>query len=187
MNQEIRRHSLPLILIFVITSIFWYFQKVDFIEYFYLLIGFIAGSFFLDIDHLIYWLYINPNIEESRLAQIAFKKYDFNSLIKLLESTHQKHTNLIFHHYFFQVILALVSIFIFTSSNSILGMAFLLALNIHLIVDEIVDYQQNQDHLQNWLFARESKQLPVRYLSRYIGLFVTITLVFVLLLIRSKS
>jgi hypothetical protein len=144
------------------------------------------GSFFLDLDHLIYWLYLNPNIEESRLAQVAFKKYDFRSLIKLLESTHHKHLNLIFHHFFFQVVMALISLFVFTSTDSPFAMAFLLALNIHLLVDEINDYRLDPVHLQDWLFAREPKQLPRRYLLHYILIFVFLTLVFAILLLKSK-
>lgn len=186
MKPEFKKHLPPLLAIFFLISIFWLFYKVNYLNFIFLFLGLSLGAFFLDLDHLIYWLYLNPNIEESRLAQIAFKKYDFVSLIKLLESTHHRHLNLIFHHFFFQVVMALISIFVFTSSDSPFAMAFLLALNIHLIVDEITDYRLDPGHLQNWLFARESKQLPRRYLSKYILIFVVLTSIFTLLLLKSK-
>ena len=184
MKSELRRHLLPLLIIFVLTSIYWFFQKTIWFNYLYLFLGLGVGSFLLDFDHLIYWFYLNPNIEESRLAQIAFNKHDYLSLIKLLESTHHKHTNLIFHHFFFQAVLAAISVFVFTSSGNIFAMSLMLALNIHLLVDEINDYRLDKAHLQDWLFAREEKQLPLNFLSQYIAIFVVATLVFFYLLLR---
>lgn len=186
MKSELRRHLTPLLIIFFVIAIYWLFQGVFWFNYFALFFGLLLGSFFLDLDHLIYWLYLNPNTEESRLAQIAIRKYDYRSVIKLLESTHKQHVSLIFHHFFFQVVLALISVFVFTSSDSAFGMGFLLALNIHLLVDEIEDYNLDKKHLQNWLFARESKQLPTSYLARYIQIFVFLSFVFTFLLLKSK-
>jgi hypothetical protein len=184
-KSELKKHLLPLLAVFVVISLIWYLSKINYFNIIFLFLGLMLGSLFLDIDHLIYWLYLNPNVDESRLAQTAFKKYDFRSLIKLLESTHQKHTNLIFHHFFFQVVMVLISFFVFTSTNSPFAMSFLLALNIHLVVDEISDYRLDPGHLQDWLFARETKQLPLRYLLHYIVVFVLLIIVFILLLLKS--
>ena len=187
MKSELKRHLSPLLIIFVAVSLYWLITKNSWYQFIYLFLGLSLGSFLLDVDHLIYWLYLNPNVEESRLAQIAFKKHDFISLIKLLESTHHKHTSLIFHHFFFQVVLSAISVFIFTSSGNVFAMSLMLALNVHLLVDEIVDYRRNREHLQDWLFAREQKQLPIDFLSKYIGFFVIITSIFFLLLLKSRS
>lgn len=186
MKSEIRKHLLPLLVILVVISAYWFPREVVWYQYIFLFLGLSLGSFFLDLDHLLYWLYLNPNIEESRLAQVAARKYDFMSLLKLLESTHKKHTSLIFHHFFFQVVLALISFFVFTSSDNVFIMAFLLALNIHLIIDELDDYQNHRTHLQEWLFARETKQLPQSYLSKYIATFTVFSTIFFILLLRSK-
>lgn len=185
MKDELRRHLLPLLIIFVVTSIFWIIAKTPWYEFVYLFFGLVWGAFLLDIDHLIYWLYLNPNTEESRLAQIAFNKRDFVSLLKLLESTHKEHISLIFHHYFFQVVLAIISIFVFTSSSSIFMKSLILSLNIHLLVDEVEDYNLDKKHLQDWLFARESKQLSVDFLGKYIIFFVVLCFIFTLFLIKS--
>lgn len=186
MKQELRKHFLPLTAIFLVSSLIWFFQKVEWYQYIFLFFGFLWGSFFLDIDHLIYWLYLEPNLEESRLAQIAWKKGDYRSLLKLLESTHHQHTNLIFHHYFFQIIITLISIFVFTSSSGVFPKAFLLAINIHLLVDEIKAFSQDPAHLKLWLFAREKKQLPTESLKYYLLTFVVINLLFTVFLISSQ-
>lgn len=186
MKQELRNHLIPLGVIFIIVSAFWLFRQVAWFEFVFLLFGFFWGAFFLDLDHLIYWFYLNPNIEESRLARIAFDKRDFRSLLKLLESTHYKHTSMVFHHYFTQVVLGLISIFIFTSSSSTFAKAFILATNLHLLVDGIKDFRSDPTHLQEWLFARESKQLPISALKYYLGTFVVLILVFSIFLAYSK-
>jgi len=185
-KEELKRHLTPLIIIFAVTSLIWILFKSPWYNFIYLFFGLGWGAFLLDLDHLVYWLYLNPNTEESRLAQVAFKKYDFVSLLKLLESTHKKHVSLIFHHYFFQVVLALISVFVFTSSDSIFIKSTLLSLNIHLLIDEIDDYRHDKKHLQNWLFARESKQLSINFLGKYIGFFITLCIIFTLLLLKSN-
>lgn len=172
-------------MLFLLTSLFWIFQKVVWYEFVFLFFGFLWGSFFLDTDHLIYWFYLQPNLEESRLAQIAWKKGDYVSLIKLLEATHLQHLSLIFHHYFFQIVLTIISLFVFTSSTGIFPKAFLLALNLHLLVDEIKDFYQSPAHLQTWLFARESRQLSVKSLKYFVLAFVFLNLIFTGLLIKS--
>ena len=186
MKQELKNHLLPLLAILVITSFVWIFKKVVWYDFVFLFFGFAWGSFLLDLDHLIYWLYLEPNLEESHLAQNAWKKGDYLSIIKLMESTQNQHTNLIFHHYFFQIVLTIISFFVFTSSSSVFPKAFLLAINLHLLVDEIKDFSENPEHLRQWLFARENKQLALNSLKYYLGIFVLLNLIFSLLLISSK-
>lgn len=185
MKQELKNHLLPLLGIFILTSILWFLQKIVWYNYIFLFFGFLWGSFFLDIDHLIYWFYLEPNLEESRLALFAWKKGDYRSLLKLLESTHNHHSSLIFHHYFFQIIITLISFFVFTSSSGTFPKAFLLAINIHLLTDEIKDFRQDPEHLKVWLFAREKKQLPTEALKYYLLILLIINLLFTIFLISS--
>lgn len=186
MKQELKNHFLPLLAIFLITFLIWIFSKVVWYNFIFLFFGLFWGAFFLDVDHLVFWFYLKPELEESRLAQIAWKKGDYNSLLKLLESTHTNHTSLIFHHYFFQIVITLISFFVFTSSSGIFPKAFLLAVNIHLLVDEIKDFKKDPEHLKLWLFARENKQLPTESLKYYLLTFIVINLLFTAFLISSR-
>jgi hypothetical protein len=186
-KQELARHLFPTLIIFLVTSLYWAFHLASWPNFVFLFLGLLIGAFFLDIDHLVFWYFLRPSLQESRIAQLAFAKKDFSSLIKLLESTHKTHTNLIFHHYFFQIILVLISFFVFTSSQSIFVMAFVLANNLHLTIDEFADLQTNPSHLQDWLFAREKKQLPLQYLKYYVYTFIVINFIFFLLLVKFLS
>lgn len=186
MLKELKKHLSPLLLVFIFISLWWVFAKVSILNYFLLFLGLSLGSFFLDIDHLIYWFYTHPSLEESRLAKVIFKKNDFKSLLKLLETTHKSHTELTFHHISFQLVLLFVSIFVFTSTSSVLGASFLLSLNIHLAVDELDDFLTNKQHLQNWLFSRLDRQLPLNYLKPYLIFVFSALLFFTFLLLKSK-
>jgi hypothetical protein len=170
-KTDFKQHIFPLIAIFIVTSIFWIFSKNHYLNFIYLFFGLSLGSYLLDLDHLLYWLYLKPNLEESRLAQVAWKKGDWRSLIKLLEITEKHHLSLVFHHYFFQVILTIFSFFVFTSTSSVFVKSLLLAANIHLLVDEIVSYRDDPKVLQQWLFARESKQFALSSLKHYLWFF----------------
>lgn len=180
MKSDFKQHIIPLFVIYFATSLIWIFQKTNYLNYVYLLLGLSLGSYLLDIDHLIYWLYLKPNLEESRLAGVAWKKGDWRSLIKLLKITEHQHLSLIFHHYFFQVVLTIFSFFVFTSTSSIFVKSLLLAINIHLLIDEIFS---DRKILQQWLFARESKQFAISSLKYYLYFFGTICLLLTLILI----
>lgn len=140
----------------------------------------------IDSDHLIFWFFVKPKTEESKLVKFAIKNKNIKSVTKIIQDSHKTHHNLIFHHYFFQVILVLFSLFIITSTKNTIVSAIILGLNLHLLVDEIIDYRQDPKVLQKWLFAREAKQLPIAFLKRYIIIFISFTLLFTFLLIRSK-
>lgn len=180
MKSDFKQHIIPLFVIYFATSLIWIFQKTNYLNYVYLLLGLTLGSYLLDIDHLIYWLYLKPNLEESRLAQVAWKKGDWRSLLKLLKITEHQHLSLIFHHYFFQVVLTIFSFFVFTSTSSIFIKSLLLAVNIHLLIDEIYS---DPKILQQWLFARETKQFALTSLKYYLYFFAIICLILTLILI----
>ena len=186
MRKEFRNHFLPLLGLFLLIAPIWFFAKVPISQIIFLFLGFLLGSFLLDIDHFIFWFFIKPNIEESRLVQTAFQKKDFKSIFSLFESTHKAHHNLIFHHYFFQITLILISFFVFTSSTNVFTKAILFALNLHLLIDEIVDFYTDKKAIQNWLFAREEKQLSIDSLKYYILVFIILLAFFGFLLLKSK-
>lgn len=187
MKQNFLFDLLPIITVFFIVSIFWVIFGVSNIEIIYLLIGLILGHIFLDMDHIIYWFYRKPNTDESRtIKNIFLEKKDYKSFLKLIKAARTSHDNLIFHHYFFQISLNLISFFIFISFSNIFILSFLLAINLHLLTDEINDYFYNPKFLQKWLFAREDKQLPIKSLKNYLIIFSVLFLFFLYILIKVK-
>jgi hypothetical protein len=182
-KSEIIRHSVPLVLILLLAYPLWFFRHLPYYQFIFLPLGLALGAFVLDTDHLIYWFYTQSNLPESQQARSLYQQKKYRQMLHLLTLTHKNHVSLIFHHYIFQAVLLLVSIFVFTSTNDVFGKSFLLAINIHLLVDEFEDLKQAPMHLQNWLFARSPKQLPVAYLGYYFAAYTISTSLFTLLLI----
>lgn len=186
MKHDFRHHLLASAALFIFIAIFLVIFKSENIEIFYVFLGVLFGSFVLDIDHFIFWYFLKPNLEESRLAKAAINHRDFKAVYRLLKTSHQTHYNLVFHHYFFQSILVIFSLFIFTSTNNLFVSSLIISLNLHLLVDEFIDYQKDPKMLQKWLFSRESTQLPIKFLGRYLAIFSLIFVFFIFLLINSQ-
>lgn len=145
----------------------------------YLWLGAFAGTFILDIDHLIYWFWFRPEKQDSLLAKMLWRKRDFSGLLALLARYHDTHTRLIFHTALFQVILLIVSLYIFTSGGSYFGSGLVAALNIHLLKDVAEEYlRKRYGHLNNWLFWQIGKKISAEAQKIYL---LSVTFVFILL------
>ena len=186
MKHEFRYHLITSLALFFLISIFLVIIKSPNIEIVLVFFGIFFGSFILDIDHLIFWYFFKPNLEESRLARTTIKNRDFKSLIKLIDASHSTHHNLIFHHYFFQSVLVLFTFFIFTSTTNLFVISLVISINLHLLVDEYIDFYANPKILQKWLFAREDTQLPTKFLNRYLVFFSIFLVIFIMLLFYSQ-
>jgi len=185
-KHEFRYHLLASSVLFFLISIFLVIIKSPNIEILAVFLGTFFGSIILDVDHLIFWYFLKPNLEESRLAKTTIKNYDLKSLFKLINASQQTHHNLIFHHYFFQSILVLFTFFIFTSTTNLFVISLVVSLNLHLLVDEYLDFFINPKILQKWLFAREATQLPTKFLGRYLTFFSVFLVIFIILLFYSQ-
>lgn len=186
MKHQFRYHLLASVVLFTITAAVLIIFDTANLKLLWLFLGVLFGTVILDSDHLLYWFFLKPNTEESRLVRSAIKNKDFLPVLKLINLGRQKHHNLIFHHYFFQIILVLFSVFIFTSTNNIFVSSLTLSLNLHLIIDELIDYFYDPKLLQKWLFARETSQLPVKFLGRYLTVFIIIFCLFTFLFIKTN-
>ncbi len=134
-------------------------------------LGLAAGTFILDLDHLIYWFFLNPRLSESKKAKKLWTEAKFGKLIKLLEETHETHTSLVFHHIYFQTLLLALTLFVLSSTASPAGKGLVLGASVHLLVDQIKDFRTDYRHLSDWLFARtrlEKFLVPRNWLYGYI-------------------
>ncbi len=186
MKHEFRYHLFASLVLFFLIAIFLVIIKSPNTQILAAFLGIFFGSIILDTDHLIFWYFLKPNIEESRLAKTTIKNGDIKSLIKLINISHSTHHNLVFHHYFFQSILILFTFFIFTFTNNLFVLSLVVSLNLHLLIDEYLDFLINPKILQKWLFAREETQLPTKFLNRYLAFFSIFLIIFIMLLFYSQ-
>lgn len=176
MSQELRKeiynHLVVSLVLFILIEIFWLIGGTfSFLNAGKLFTGLLLGTFVLDTDHLVYWFFLYPNLNESQEAKKLWQQGKWRQLLVLLAQTHKGHASLIFHHFIFQTALLVLTIFIFTSTTDVFGQGLILAIDAHLLTDQWLDWRQDPEHLQKWLFARtplSQAPLPLKWLKSYL-------------------
>lgn len=176
-QSEIVSHLLITFVYFFLVSVLRW--KLDF-NLFWLWLGAAVGTFFLDIDHLVYWLVTDPEKEDSKEARETIRRSTTSTtgitsitgrlreLYVLLKRVHFTHTRLIFHSALGQIILLILAFYLLTSGGSVFGSAFIMAMNLHLLKDEWVDYQKDKGHLADWLFWQIKDEGIKSYTREYL-------------------
>lgn len=142
-------------------------------------LGAIVGTFILDLDHLIYWYILNPEVEDSVLARALIKNKDFRGTYRLLQKTHQSHTKLVFHTVLLQLVLLVLAIYLLSSGGSFFGSALIMAANLHLLKDVWQDYIfRGKTAVIEWFFW----QIKVIDIEKYVDIYlILVSLLFVFL------
>ncbi len=170
-KKEISSHLTASLILFVFVELLWLiFGSFSVPRAIALVFGLILGTFLLDLDHLVYWFFLKPDLAESQQAKTYWKNKDFKNLLSLLGENHKTHTSLVFHHFLFQALLLVLTLFVLTSTSSVFGKALVLAISVHLLVDIYTDLKKDPLHLKTWLFARspfENITLPSSWLWGY--------------------
>ncbi|MGB9637254.1 MAG: hypothetical protein ACPLY7_00440 [Microgenomates group bacterium] len=167
-RKEIFSHLLVAFVYFFLVSVLRW--KLDW-GVLMLWLGVLLGTFFLDIDHLIYWLVTHPEAEDSREVMEVWRTRGTRGIRRIreiLENYHQSHNRLVFHSALGQVVLLILAVFVLTSGGSIFGSAFIMAINLHLLKDEWTDFGQNKDRLADWLFWQIREPKLKEYLKEYL-------------------
>lgn len=181
-NSEVFSHIIVTIVYFLAITIL---RGNLNLSVFWLWIGAFVGAFILDIDHLIYWFWTNPQKEDSQQAILIWKTKSlrgWKDLFSLLKNCHPSHSRLIFHTIVFQIVLLITTFFVLTSSNNIFVSGLVLSMNLHLLKDEWQDFIKNPTNLSNWLFWQVRIENPREFLDFYLT-FITIIFLFLTVLV----
>lgn len=179
--NEITSHLFVTFVYFLLVSVLkWKFD----IGYLWLWIGALAGTFFLDIDHLLYWFVTHPEKEDSREAREIVRGFrgvgdagKLKELYLLGQKYHNTHHRLIFHSVVGQAVLLILAFYILSSGGSIFASALVMSINLHLLKDEWQAYFEDKEGLSDWLFWQI--RLPMKkYLNLYL---VGISVLFLIL------
>ncbi len=153
MKRELFIHFAFWFAFFVLISIFKNYLSLSYWPFW---VGGIVGNFLPDIDHLIYVFFLNPQELTSQRVNFLIKKREISRVLSLLYETRRERLGLVFHTFIFQIIFYVFSFFIVTSTTSIFVHGIVIALSMHLAVDQLVDYLEMKN-LSNWgqLFSPE--------------------------------
>ena len=100
-------------------------------------LGGLLGSFFLDFDHLVYALIINPQTPTNFKIKQLFGRRRFKEAVSLLTETTRERFRLPFHNSLFQLVFYVFCFFVLTSTGSLFGAGLVMAMALHLLKDEV--------------------------------------------------
>lgn len=147
-------------------------------------LGGLVGSFLLDIDHLLYVLWIYPHELTSIRVRNLIEQRRFKDALILLADTHGERFKFSFHNALFQPVLYVVCFFVLTSTGSLFGAGLVMAMALHLLKDELEPLLLGrEEYLRKWLFWQIKGEISFYHQKLFIALMLLIFLGLNLLLI----
>lgn len=100
-------------------------------------VGGLIGMVLPSLDHIVYVFFQRPYELTPQRVKSLFQQKNYRGVIVLLYQTRGERTNLIFHSFLFQVIFAILTFWVVSSSGSPLGRGVVLSFYLNLLLDEI--------------------------------------------------
>lgn len=181
LRKEFRRHLLvTFVWLVVITFLRWSWHW----NLILLWLGGLVGTFLLDLDQLLYALFIYPQELTSMRVKRLIQQQRFKDALALLADTQGERTKLAFHNALFQPIFYVFCFFVLTSTGSLFGAGLVMAMALHLLKDELELLMKGRDEeLRKWLFWQVKGKVSLRNQKFFIILMLLVFLGLNLLLI----
>ncbi len=112
-------------------------------------VGGLIGIFLPEVDHLIYAYFLRPHEYESQRMQRMVKQGQVVQSMQLGLETRPEKQSLVFHTISFQVIFTLFSLFVVSSTGSLLGRGIVYGFLLNLVIDQYFDLRKTEA-LENW-------------------------------------
>ena len=119
------------------------------LDYWPFWLGGVLGMLFPYLDHFLYVFLLRPYELTSQRVKYFIQNKRYKEAIRLLVDTRYERVDLVIHSVYFQIIFAVLTFWILTSSGSLLGRGLVLAFYLHLLVDQYKDYQ-NEGSVDRW-------------------------------------
>ena len=146
MKKELLLQFPFFIALFILISVF---KGWLLLSYWPFWVGGIVGLFFPYLDHFLYVFLLKPYELTSQRVKFLFNSKRYKECLKLLIDTKTERVDLIIHSVYFQIIFAVLTFWVLTSSGSLIGRGIVLAFYLHLLVDQFKDYQY-QGSVDRW-------------------------------------
>jgi len=178
MKQEIRRNLAPVLVFLILVSLVHWQLKFSLVFFW---LGVFLGYCLFFADQLVYCYFQAPHELGSQRVKRLFSQKQYQEGFLALLRTQEEREKLIFHSVFFQIVLLVVSLFVLTSSASLLGKGLVLGLLLHSLFDQLEGFRE-EGQVNNWFWQFKwvpSSQIQMLYLVA-IALLLTIFSLFLI-------
>lgn len=144
-------------------------------------VGGLIGSYLLELDHLLYTLWIYPHELTSMRVKKLFGQRRFQEAIIMLIDTRNERKRLSFHSVIFQAILPIFAFFVLTSTGSMLGAGLVMALYLRSLQEQFKDFRKKGD-IKGWFWqvkAEVPHRIQVLYYAGMVVFFVLLSLLLI--------
>jgi hypothetical protein len=112
-------------------------------------VGGVVGAFLVDLDHLIYVVFLRPWDLTSQRVRGLFLQGRFGAGVRLLCMTREERVGLIFHSGLFQLVFFVSSFLVVSSSGSFLARGVVLSVMFHLSLEQFLDFRE-KGNIDSW-------------------------------------
>jgi len=158
----------------------WLGGRFGIVDFFLWFTGIILGGYFIKLEQLVYVFYIQPQENLSLKIKELLKEKRRKEALRLLRERviEQK---LAFRSAVFQVVWALLAFFTLTSTSNVFGKALVMAIGLHLLLDEWESFWKNKS--LSWLFWQVKRVVSFKEQKYFLWLMTGVFGVLSLLLI----
>jgi len=103
-------------------------------------IGGLIGFFLLDVDHLLDVFFLHPDDPASQQVKQALKSRNWSKVWEVLIATAPQRRHLVLHTIIFEVVIAVLAIYVATSSGGLFPKALILAFWFRILTEQIREY-----------------------------------------------
>lgn len=177
MRKDLGKHFLYA---FLLTILIVVVNRLFSLTYWPVLVGVVLGTLLPDVDHLIYSFFLRPQDLSSQRVESLARQGQIGRMTEIMYQTKGERVGLIFHSVLFQLVFGVLAFLVVTSSGSVFGGGLVLAVLLHLLIDEWLDYKA-RGSISSW-FNRLNFVLTESQQKNYMGLQFALLLILTLLL-----
>lgn len=131
MRKEITNHLIYLLAYFIFLTLA---NSLYSFKYWPLYVGGLVGLFMSNLDHLLYIFVLKPQELTSLRVSTLIKNKQFKEALVLLYDTRGERTDLMFHTVMYQLIFAVLTFWVVSSSGNLFGRGLVLAYYLSLVL-----------------------------------------------------
>lgn len=173
-----------LVILRLLLNLKVFFNVISVVSWITFCLGAIAGTFLLDIDHILYTLVFNPQEPTSLKIKQLLRQKQYKEAFIFLVDTHLERVKLPLHNAIFQVVFSVFCFWVLTSTGSWFGKGLVMAVVLHLLKDEYHCFLKGKEaFLRSWLFWQIKREVSFREQKIFLAIMLLFFLGLNLLLI----
>ncbi len=125
-------------------------------NFIFIILGALFGTFLLDSDYIFFTYFIDPKHYFSVNIQHLVKQRNFSGALQYINYHKGELRGLPLHSTLFQVLLAIVSLYIMLATKSVFGKTLTLVMMGQIFFEQAQDYMEKKD-IGNWFWVLKVK------------------------------